>query len=637
MAVLDPVKIPNMLKKRGTTNRDSEFDRCIRHDKRAVMHTEAFDKEGDIKHFHEFLTWVRGIISAEKFEVFKHLLTFPLATVDITEGIFNELKKIFDAHNRVISHQFTNPSLIDDCNEYRKKIRDYDFWQTDGFSAMKSAINSIMIVDLPALKYDEIAGEFEQTSDKPEPYFYLLDIEHVIEMDVKRGSWRVEYIIFNDPIESNKIHVFDDLFYRTYLRDNRGEHTLVGQSPHDLGYCPARSFWTTPFSRKSKIQKLAPISKSLSSLDWLLTSIVLKRHLGLYAGFPIYQSYEQRCDYVDEETGAQCDHGVLHWEVPATNDPNIMIPKTATCKKCGGNRGGLGAGTHIIVPGRSSNDDPDMINGISVVGAEKDSLDYNKQEVDDQIAWITYNIIGIADEMTREAVNEKQVTANFESRQTVLTDIKTNFELIHKWTTETWCRLRYGKQFVGCTIDYGSIFFLYTTGELMDMYKTAKENGLPNSELSNIRMTLITTKYRNNPDMLKRMKVLAEIEPYPGYSLNDLNTLKNLIKIDQRLIELKANFDIYIKRFEREYVDVVSFMQFNDLQTKIDLMNEIIMGYVEEAILEMEPEPVNGGSGNPNGDPAGDDGGSGSGQNGGKPFGGNNGGQPAPGKPGATS
>lgn len=636
MAILDPSLIPEMIRPSGSRKRNTEYERCIRHDHRAVMHTEAFDKESDIKYLNDFMQWVGRIISAKKLEVFRHLLTLPIATVDITEGIFNELKKIFDAHNRVISHQFTNPGLIDDCNEYRKKIRDYDFWQTDGFSAMKSAVNSIMIVDLPALKYDPATG-FEQESSKPEPYFYLLDIENVIEMDVKKGVWRVEYIIFKDPVNAGMVHVFDDLFYRTYEAEekDKSKYTLVSQSPHDLGYCPARSFWTTPFSRNSKIQKLGPISKSLSSLDWLLASIVFKRHLGLYAGFPIYQSYEQRCDHVDEETGSQCIGGIISWEVPSHIDSTIMIPQAKSCPKCSENRGGLGAGSHIIAPLRETTDQPDALDGIKVVGAEKDSLDYNKTEVDDQIAWITYNIIGIADEMTREAVNEKQVTANFESRQTVLMDIKSNFEAIHRWTTDTWCKLRYGKQYVGCTIDYGSIFFLYTPAEMLEMLKSAKEQGLPNYELANIRSTLISTKYRNNPDMIARMKILSEVEPYPGYSLSDLNTLKNLIKIDPRTIELKANFEVYVKRFEREYTDIISFMQFNDLQTKVDLMKEIIMQYVEENMMEEEVVETNvDGGGNPGG--SNNDGGSGSAQDG-PPFGGANKGQPGPGKNGATS
>jgi hypothetical protein len=616
--ILDPLKIPDMIKK--NPKRSGELERCTRHDRRAVMHTEAYDRAQDIKALDDLFQWVARVIAAKKMDVFRHLVTLPLPTVDITEGIFNELKKIFDAHNRVISHQFTNPELKDDCNEYRKKIRDYDFWQTDGFSAMKSAINSVMIVDLPALKFDRTTNQFDQPSDKPEPYFYLLDIDNVIDMEVKKGVWRVEYIVFRDPVVNDMVHVFDDAFYRTYVSEKNGRWTLASESPHDLGYTPARSFWTTPFHRHSKIQKLAPISKSLASLDWLLVSIVMKRHLGLYAGFPIYQTYEQKCTYMDEATGASCDNGMLYWEVPSTTDPGIMIPKQAPCQKCADNRGGLGAGTHIVVPGRATEDDPDMINGVAVVDAAEASLKYNKDEVDDQIAWITYNIIGIADEMTREAVNEKQVGANFESRQTVLMDIKNNFELIHKWTTDTWCKLRYGNQYVGSTIDYGSIFFLYTTGEMMEMLKTAKENGLPEYELSNIRTTLLSTRYRNNPDMLKRIQILSEVEPYPGRSLNDLNSLKNMTRLDPRAIELKANFELYIKRFEREYTDIVSFMQFNDLQTKIDLMKEILFGYVEEAMPEPEPEPAVGnggtppGSGNPN--PSG--GGSGTGNDGGK-------------------
>jgi hypothetical protein len=75
---------------------------------------------------------------------------------------------------------------------------------------------------------------------------------------------------------------------------------------------------------------------------------------------------------------------------------------------------------------------------------------------------------------------------------------------------------------------------------------------------------------------------------------------------------------LYIKRFEREYTDIVSFMQFNDFQTKVDLMNEILLGYVEETIGEDEPEtettPPGAGGTPPPAKPA-PEGGGGSGQN----------------------
>lgn len=569
--ILDRAQIPDMITKRRNS---SEIDRCNRHDKRASMHTEAFDKDSDIKALQDFRAWAARILSPKKIEIFNHLLTLPLATVDITEGIFNEIKKVFDAHNRVENFNFNSPGLENDIAEYRKQIRDGSFWQTDGFLAMTSAINSFIIVDLPSLPMT--ATGFEQLSDRPTPYYYLLDVDRVIDVEITRGTWRVEYIVFKDQEKNDVVYVFDDAFFRTYTKSKSNEWVLTNEAPHDLGYTPARSFWSTPYTAKSKIQKLAPISKSLAALDQLLFSITLKRHLELYAGFPIYQSYEQKCSYIDEETGIACEGGILY---PAAEFPNA---KPKPCPKCSEGRGGLGPGSMVVVPGMADKDDPDMLDGIKVVGAEKDSLDYNQQECERQIEWITYNIIGIADELTKEAVNEKQVQSNFESRQTVLMNIKSNFETIHKWTLETICRLRYGKQFVGCTIDYGSQFFLHTTAEILEAMEQAKTNGLPNYELANIRQNYTVTKYRNNTDMIKRLEILAEIEPFIGYSVADLKTLKDLTTLDERQMLLKIQFDHYIRKFERENVDVVSFMQFSDLHQRIDLITEKLLEYVDE-------------------------------------------------------
>ena len=52
--------------------------------------------------------------------------------------------------------------------------------------------------------------------------------------------------------------------------------------------------------------------------------------------------------------------------------------------------------------------------------------------------------VGTNEEITtREALNEQQIKANFESQSTVLNRVKKGFEAAQKFVDETVCRLRY--------------------------------------------------------------------------------------------------------------------------------------------------------------------------------------------------
>ena len=70
---------------------------------------------------------------------------------------------------------------------------------------MQVSPNSILIVDMPSV----------QTTERPEPYFYWLDLEDVIDYKLVEGNWnRFEWFIFRQG--PDKIAVFDDLSIRIF-------------------------------------------------------------------------------------------------------------------------------------------------------------------------------------------------------------------------------------------------------------------------------------------------------------------------------------------------------------------------------------------------------------------------------------
>src|SRR5690606_14761482 len=104
----------------------------------------------------------------------------------------------------------------------------------------------------------------------------------------------------------------------------------------------------------------------LGELDWLLYFMTAKQHLDLYAGYPIYSSYDPDCDYQNEhEDGYErCDRGFLR------DQNNIYITlRDGTVSRCPvcSSSGLAGPGTHVGIPKPSpENGNADMRNPVQI-------------------------------------------------------------------------------------------------------------------------------------------------------------------------------------------------------------------------------------------------------------------------------
>lgn len=213
--------------------------------RRLRFHTETNITVGDISQpTTVFLDWVRGLLPKDKFNTFIQLFRFPLSTTAVVSDTYRELARVFDSRNASTSYQFTDSELCDDWAGYRMhRLNEPEEWRTTGWKKMQVSPNSILVVDLPAV----------QLSERPEPYFYWLEIEDVIDF-VAHKDGTFEWLIFAQP--GNKIAVFDDMSIRVFqLNDKREITALLSESKHNLGYCPARFFGLTALMRWCLILK----------------------------------------------------------------------------------------------------------------------------------------------------------------------------------------------------------------------------------------------------------------------------------------------------------------------------------------------------------------------------------------------
>lgn len=557
--------------------------KAMRHQARLRFHTESFIDPMDISApFTEFADWVRRLIPKDKFNVFMSLFRFPSPNVELTGKIYEELERVYDGRDASFSYQFMDTTMTDDWEWYRHDVlKEPGVWHSKGWMAMQTAINSVLVVDLPEV----------QEGDRPEPYFYFLDISEVI--DFKPVDDRLEWIVFRQP--GKRIAVFDDTWMRVFAADEKeGIGEQLSMTEHGLGYCPARFFWTTPLSGAQPDIKKSPLSPQLGNLDWLLFFRVSKRHLDLYAPYPIYSAYAADCSFRNNETGDYCDGGFLRnikGEYKMLRDGSVE-----RCPVCSEKRiAGVGSFIEVPIP---KGDRPDLRDPVTITTVDRDSLDYNTEEVQRLADEIYAKVTGTGgDVQQKESLNEMQVNANFEDKRNVLMSLKVNFEMAQKFVDDTVCRLRYGEAFVGSNVNWGSEFYLYSVGDLQTIYNNAKEGGASEARLDMIADQITATEGRNNPQRMQRMYILKQLEPYRHLTLAELESLNGQNLIDPVLMVVKINFASFIDRFERENIDILEFGSALPLGRKIDIINEKLKEYAEEQLSRISAGLDSGASG----------------------------------------
>lgn len=549
------------------------IQKAVNTQRRLRFHTETNIAVSDINQPTTiFLDWVKHLLPKDKLNIFLQLFKFPLPTPAVVEDVYRELERVFYSRNSSSSYQFTDSELAEDWSQYKKNnLNEPEVWKTTGWKRMQVSPNSILIVDLPQI----------QTSLRPEPYFYWLEIDAVIDYQTFRlDENQFEWLIFKQP--EHRIAVFDDTSIRVYQLNEKNEiQSLISEAKHDLGYCPARFFWSTQLNEKNKDLKKNPITKELSNLDWYLFFSVSKQHLDLYAPYPIYSAYEADCDFENNETGDYCDGGFLR---NAKGEYKILNDGTVEkCPCCSEKRiAGPGSFLEVPVPNQSEGV-ADMRNPVQITTIDKDSLDYNVNECARLKNEIVISVVGSGGTVSeKEAINETQVTANFESKTSVLNALKTNFELAQKFVEDTVCKLRYGGAFISSSVSWGTEFYVFTVAELYSKYKQAKENGASNSELDAISQQILEVEYRNNPLVLQRMLILKQLEPYPHKTLDEVLKLYEKKLIGENLVKLKINFSTLVEKFERENINIIEFASNKPMREKIDIITNKLLEYVTE-------------------------------------------------------
>ena len=523
--------------------------------------------------YRQLIEQLKITLPPDKFNTVVSLLLPPFNSQKVVKRIFSEFEKIFDAQNSHFDYDFKEDEQRHVFEAHLNKIKDSEFWQQEGIEAIKHQIHGVLIVDLPR-RIDSV------NSDIAQPYYYILELERLIGIELNKINDIVEYVCFYTDATKKEKAVYCDKYYRVFDSET---DAVITESEHNLGYCPAKMFIPTLLNRSTDLfQREGVLSSSLTDLDKYLKWDIFKEYADMYGAFPILVTVKQNC------TVPNCVDGVLvkTEKTLITGVDGIQreewVEQKDPCPSCSGVQS-MGPGSVYKVAPRIHSEDPVQPNPVEIVSPDVKNLEYLDQKLKKLEDSVFHTIIGAMSVSPNDKqFNEQQVKSLYDQKINALMNLKRIFEENQTWTASTMAKLMYGDAFIGCSIYYGDEFYLKSIVDIATDYSESKESGEPDEELHTIYMQKLATKYRGNPTKLKRMKLLAEINPFPHKTDEEVAKLVELGIATIEDQKIKANFTRFIQRFERENGNILNFGEALDYYKKIEAIQEVLIGYANE-------------------------------------------------------
>jgi hypothetical protein len=461
---------------------------------------------------------IRNSITPEKYQKVLQYFSYPLAIVSISDDILEDLNRVFNGRNANFNIQYPNKRAEAQAQELLYMLNTRKYIEKVGRRAFECKPQTIIVVDKDAMGV---------------PYYVTVELDKLMSYELTPCKQHFKYIIFHhsegtDEMGSyKKIAFYDDEYYRVVeVRDKK--YSLILESPHNLGYCPARWFVDDPLNTKDDVKRYAPLSKVLGSMSEWQQFHAYSYYAEHYGVFPVVEYAAAVCE------NEFCVNG---WVSEPMENGEMSTP--TSCTTCSANKFS-GAGTAIKINPKIDNDEND-----------------------------------------KEAVNADQVRSLMEDRKKPLLKLAGILNRLHKWLVETSVKLAIDTQ-VKVHANYGTEWFLLTEAQLQELFVGAKAAGMPESEIDQIYKLLIETKYKGDPQTVHKLMIENNLNPAPYSTIEECykKAEQGVMAADD--LYIKANFTKFVSKFERENGSIVQFGSDITFQQKIDIIYNTFKNYVRD-------------------------------------------------------
>ena len=503
--------------------------------------------------------------------------SFPLPVVKESADALRELYRVFNARNPNFSSNYQTDRAKTLGTELMKRLDVRHYVEHTGKQVLKNKPNTFVVID---------------KDEQGQTYLLTIDNDRLIDVGFCGDSHNeVDYIAFHhhtEIVDDKKVKYlayYDAEAYRVYTLTHNGEFTEVVNSPHNLGKCPARPFLSELRVSTNKFDRFSPFNE----IRALLADFTLFECFVLYAeyylSFPLVEMAKQTCENVDCEDGYIITNQVL--------DDGTVYESKKRCESCSNPSMLLGPGTTLEIDPATFKDEVDSSGYLRYVSPPTDNITYQDSKQTSRKLQIKEAVTGINDLMSNQAVNIEQVRAVMESAKKPLEFIARQLDILTTWIVEAAHKLEYDID-MSFYANWGTEWYLLTEEQIQQLYEKSKEIGLE-AETREIYNLLLETKYKGNPDQLRAKFIEMNVNPAPFSSLEECYMKNEKGAMNRTALTIKANFNQYLLRFERENASLAEFGKNaigENTKTLQQIISEIYKTLETYANADNEGEPV---------------------------------------------
>lgn len=514
-----------------------------------------------------FRNWVYGFLLVDdKRQLFNQIFPFPVPTTRLLAEVQDYWQKIHDSVNPQFDIS-ADDGVESDFLKYLADSGENKFWASEAISTIIESHNDVLIIDI-------------RPGVRPEPYITRCAVDSLLSVEFNADGEALH--IAYKAVGGKKI-IIDDVCYRVYSNTadketNKYADLLEETFVHNLGRCPARLLWDERVPNQH-VATQSPVDEVLSELDSYCFWYVAYEMFKLYGSFPIYYGMQ-------------------------TNDQNPLVPVAPPRNPDGTIDAGFRdsplpnrpAGSSFIAPGDFLEMPPgsDMsVAPVGIVEPSTDTLNFHVEDIDRLYNRLVGYLTGGAGEsaMMDKAVNEKQVTGNFASKENTLRYISRHLSAARQWTLLTIGQLRYGTALRSVSFSFGTEFYLQNESDLWAGLTLARTAGSPQSVLAEKIAGIQSFRLRSggNPS---RSRILLDLEPLPEQPLSAVGSLVISGVVSPEKYAVKANFTDLIADYERMFgadiVDIGSALPYNQ---KLALIKTYLYANVKYSPIIPEASP----------------------------------------------
>jgi hypothetical protein len=540
------------------------------------------------------------------------------ATMALTKTIIDEQSRWEYVKETRKYYEFKNNKNL--TKEFRNEVLNH-VWKGETIEyfvkeflkeSLYTEFNGFVFVELPRIEKQgttvwairEGVRNLLKPKGKPQPYFIFKPIEDIRDFKI-RGN-KVEYIIFYyktiiRDVEGSekkiKLYRAIDDDYDYIIEEHGGEYTIsedLNYLPikNTLGYVPVIQVSTKKQFVINDEIKTSPFSQTIPLLKTYLTNWSTHVISEIIHAYPKYWQIGQKCHYTEE--GAKCEEGSITYELKGE-----QIDKE--CPNCKGTGAVMAKDTTtaLILPQVDDEGRPfSLTEAGGYIAPPTDILSYQRGSLDALKEDILFSGTGI--KKLSETKIEKTATEailNYKPLENIIGGILDNIEYVETFLTDTCGKLYYKDTYEKSEIDYGRNLNLRDENTILQEIEQAKNSGVAFSYVRTLVKELLYSKYLHSQKDLERNLMLFELEPFVGYTSDEVMGKDGLYRVGLATKEetvMKINFNDYIVRFENENKRITDFKDNLEMKARLDAINKILKVYNDETLKKLRvAEDVN--------------------------------------------